>query len=105
LGEEKYRVAIDSDEKSASLTVLTRILELEDTGPFEIRCRELLESQQPRITVDLCQVERVPSTVIGAIVNTHDRAVSQGRSFTVSCRKVIARILNRLLGGSVQVMN
>lgn len=105
MSDDRYRITVDPEEKHAALMVLTRTLEIEDTGPFELRCRELLASNQPRLTVDLCGVDRVPSTVISAIVKTHKEATEQGRSFTVCCRKVIARILRQLLGESTEVLD
>ncbi len=105
MSEEKYRLTVDREEKQAALLVLTRTLEVEDICPFEMRCRELLASEQPKLTIDMCGVNRVPSTVITAIVKTHNEASEQGRSLTVCCRKIIARILRQLLGDSAAILD
>lgn len=63
---------------------------------FELGCRQLFESNEPELVIDLSRLEYLASPQIGTLVAASARAAEIGRHLTVVVSPKLVRFLERL---------
>ena len=88
-------------EKFLHLTLEGGRLTATEELPFhgremEMACRQLFESDEPELVIDLSRLQYVASPQIGALVAACARAVETGRSLRVLIGSGLVRFLERM---------
>jgi anti-anti-sigma regulatory factor len=92
------RLTTDAAAGTATLEVLQDLLGMADRDEFVAGCRELLESNQKRLVMDLRKVRRIFSMYLGTIVDLSDRASRKGQQLSVKATPPVANLIRSVLG-------
>ena len=89
---------------TATVRVACAYLYPTDARDLATACRELLALNQPRLQLDLREVDYVPSTILGEIARVGIDAREGGRRITLLANKKVAAVAAMVVGKIVTVV-
>ena len=101
MADDLCNVTTFAEKGLAVLRMSRDSLELSDREAFLAACRQLLDTDQPRLVIDLRGLRRIFSIFVGTIMDVNARARKEDRHLALMASGEITKLFRTVVGSEV----